>query len=144
MLPLIVLFHHFRQTEAVALATFLIFMGALVRFIRNFKQRHPTKPFRVSIDYNIILVLMPMSLFGTTLGVLINSTFPDPAIMVMQCIVFTAAAFFVLRRAASSPRRKDRKEPRSAASAPNNQTPLSNRIKQLQMEREGSPASKAK
>lgn len=98
MLPLIVLFHHFRQTEAVALATFLIFMGALVRFIRNFKQRHPTKPFRVSIDYNIILVLMPMSLFGTTLGVLINSTFPDPAIMVMQCIVFTAAAFFVFKK----------------------------------------------
>lgn len=101
MLPLIVLFHNFRQAEAVALATFLIFVGALVRFIKNFKHKHPTKPNRVTVDYNIILVLIPMSLFGTTIGVLINSTFPDPVIMILQTIVFAGAAFMTFKKGCS-------------------------------------------
>lgn len=101
MLPLIILFHNFRQAEAVALATFLIFVGALVRFIKNFNHKHPTKPNRVSVDYNIILVLIPMSLFGTTIGVLINSTFPDPVIMILQTIVFAMAALTTFKKGCS-------------------------------------------
>lgn len=82
----------------MALATFLIFVGALVRFIKNFKHKHPNKPFRVSVDYNIIMVLIPMSLFGTTIGVLINSTFPDPVIMILQTIVFAGAAAMTFKK----------------------------------------------
>lgn len=80
------------------LATFIIFIGALVRFIYNWKQTHPVVEKRVAIDYNIIIVLLPMALFGTTLGVLVNDLSPDAVIMVVQTIVFLLAAIQTFRK----------------------------------------------
>ena len=92
LVPLLVLFSRFSQGEAIALANFIILLGGIIRFIRNYKYKHPTVTHRVAIDYNIATILMPMTLFGTTIGVFINTTFPEPVIVIMMVIVFLAAS----------------------------------------------------
>ena len=98
MIPLLILFNRFRQSEAVPLATFIIFIGAFVRFLYNWNQTHPLATYRKAIDYNIIIVLLPMALFGTTLGVLLNDLSSDAVIMIVQTIVFLLAAIQTFRK----------------------------------------------
>ncbi len=70
--PLLIMFGKFKQTEAVALANLAILIAAGIRFFRNTNDRHPHISHKLSIDYNLVLILMPMTLLGTSAGILIN------------------------------------------------------------------------
>ena len=67
----------------------------LTRFVINFKKKHPSREGRVLIDYNIVIVLLPMTLFGSKLGVFINSTFPDIVVLILRSIVLLGASIYL-------------------------------------------------
>ena len=96
--PLLILFGKFKQTEAVALANFSILIAGFIRFVQNLNERYPSAPHKLTIDYNLVLILMPMTLFGTTVGVLNNTSFPDAAILFIMTIVFTTASIITLKK----------------------------------------------
>ena len=46
--------------------------GAYIRFFMSLKSKHPSKD-ATHIDYGIVIVMMPLVLLGTVLGVLVNT-----------------------------------------------------------------------
>lgn len=82
----------------MALANLAILIAGFIRFVQHLNERHPEVPYKLAIDYNLVLILMPMTLLGTTVGVLINTTFPDAAILGIMTIVFTTASIITLKK----------------------------------------------
>lgn len=58
----------------------------MLRFIVNFNMKHPNKN-KVAIDYDAAMVMMPMVLLGSSLGVLLNSMLPDAVIAILLTIL---------------------------------------------------------
>ena len=75
IIPVIMAFFKFTTKEAIALSGFTIFTGSVARFIYGYKSRHPEKDATV-IDYGIIIVMMPLVLVGSFIGVFVNIMLP--------------------------------------------------------------------
>lgn len=75
----------FTTKEAIAISGFTILMGSIARFITGTNARHPEKD-AVIIDYGIVIVMMPLVLCGSFVGVLANFAMPP----LLLCIMLTA------------------------------------------------------
>lgn len=73
LIPFYMLFFKLPIEECIPIANLFGLIPSLIRFIINFKQRHPTNKFRLSIDYEIITLTMPLLYLGTLIGVRIGS-----------------------------------------------------------------------
>jgi hypothetical protein len=81
IVPAGMIFFVFSTKEAVALSNFCIFAASLTRFIINFNLKHPMKDAKV-IDYSIVMVMFPMVLLGSTIGIQISGMLPDGVILI--------------------------------------------------------------
>jgi len=70
--PFMVLLLTLDIKEAVPIGNFLGLIAAVIRFIINFKQRHTTRKFRLSIDYELICLTMPLNYLGTLYGCIVE------------------------------------------------------------------------
>ncbi|ETO09394.1 hypothetical protein RFI_27984 [Reticulomyxa filosa] len=80
-----------KAAGALSLAT--IFGGSIVNLTMNFLHRHPNRTHRALPDLSTILVLEPMLLAGTSIGVLLNKVFPDPMLLLLLVAVLGQAAY---------------------------------------------------
>ena len=58
--------------EAVPLSAVVAVSATLLRFILNYDQKHPTKPLRNIIDYEVVIVTMPGVFLGSLIGISLN------------------------------------------------------------------------
>jgi len=72
VIPFLMTFWGFTTKEAIAISNMTIAVGAIVRFFMSLKQTHPDKP-ATNIDYGIVIVMMPLVLVGTIIGILANT-----------------------------------------------------------------------
>ena len=84
--PLVGLCWGFSTKKAIALSGATIFFGQIVRFIYQIKNKHPEKK-ATHIDYGITIVMFPLVLTGTTIGVLVNLSFPPIILNACLCII---------------------------------------------------------
>jgi hypothetical protein len=49
---------------SVSISSFAIFVTSLASFLINFKKMHPEKKSVVLIDYNVVTIMMPLTLAG--------------------------------------------------------------------------------
>ena len=63
-IPVVMAMFHFTTKPAIAISSFSIFLTTLARFIMNFKEAHPEKKNCVSIDYDLVSIMMPTTLAG--------------------------------------------------------------------------------
>lgn len=75
--PLMVLLLQLDIKEAVPIGNFLGLIAAVIRFIINFKQRHTSRPHRLSIDYEMICMTMPLNYLGTLYGCVVEQLLSD-------------------------------------------------------------------
>ena len=61
--------------ESVAISGATIFVGSVVRFFYSIDRKHPEKK-ATSIDYGIVIVMLPLVLVGSFTGVLVNIILP--------------------------------------------------------------------
>lgn len=66
---------NYQENQATTIAYPLIVGTALYNFFDLILKRHPTKNTSL-IDYNIVLIIIPNILFGSTLGSLVNKFIP--------------------------------------------------------------------
>lgn len=87
IIPLAMLLFRFSSKEAIALATFLIFNTAIVRFVGfSFWNKHPEKKEQgTEIDYNTARVVFPLFLVGSFLGILLYIVFSE--LIITVCVV---------------------------------------------------------
>lgn len=90
---------NYQENEATTMAYPLITGTALYNFFDLILKRHPTKNTSL-IDYNIVLIIIPNILFGSTIGSLVNKFIPpivaDSIIMAIM-IGFSFKFFFRLK-----------------------------------------------
>ena len=63
-IPVVMAMFKFTTKPAIAISSFSIFLTTLSRFIMNFKEAHPENKNRVSIDYDLVSIMMPTTLAG--------------------------------------------------------------------------------
>uniref|UniRef100_K3W6R7 Membrane transporter protein n=1 Tax=Globisporangium ultimum (strain ATCC 200006 / CBS 805.95 / DAOM BR144) TaxID=431595 RepID=K3W6R7_GLOUD len=86
LVPLYILLMGLSSHEAIPLSKATIFGSAIASFIINVRSRHPLSRDRPLIDYETMLMMEPMTLAGTIIGVNMNAVFPEWLITV--CIVW--------------------------------------------------------
>lgn len=91
IVPIILIFFSFATKQAIALSNCCIFAGSLTRFIVNFRQKHPEKDAK-SIDYSIVMVMLPMVLLGSTVGVQLNTMLPPLVLLVGMTLLIVIVA----------------------------------------------------
>jgi uncharacterized membrane protein YfcA len=109
IMPIALIFYGFSANLAVPLSNFCIFASSLILFIKNYSQNHPKVKGKVSIDYESVLILYPMVLAGTSIGVILSIILPG------ICITFALTGVLVFLLYKSSKKYvKLRKEERKA------------------------------
>uniref|UniRef100_A0AAV1T6K8 Sulfite exporter TauE/SafE n=1 Tax=Peronospora matthiolae TaxID=2874970 RepID=A0AAV1T6K8_9STRA len=89
LVPVYTLLMSLSSHEAVPLSKATIFGGAIASFLVNVRKRHPLVHSRPLIDYETVLLMEPLTLAGTIIGVHINTVFPEWLITI--CIVWLLA-----------------------------------------------------
>jgi uncharacterized membrane protein YfcA len=69
--------------EAVPVTKLVIFLSAIVTFYLNTVRKHREQ----LIDFALVRSFVPMSLAGTSVGVLINTTASERLLMIMLCVL---------------------------------------------------------
>jgi len=76
--PMIILLLNYSSKEATFISYCILFGSCLANSIILMFKRHPTKD-RPLIDYTIVLILNPMVLLGTNIGIFLNILLPEIA-----------------------------------------------------------------
>ena len=111
--PLLILMVGLSPKEAVPISQAMIFGGSIVNLVMNYRSRHALVATRPLIDYDAVLILEPLMLLGTTVGVLLNTMCPTWLIVVILVLVIGYGAVRTSRRGL----RQFRKERRARLAA---------------------------
>lgn len=71
-IPIMLIFFDLNMNEAVPISAFVAVSATLFRFYLNYNQRHPKRPERICINYEVVEITMPSVFFGSFLGVIIS------------------------------------------------------------------------
>lgn len=82
-IPIMLIFFGLTMNEAVPVSSFVAVSSTLFRFILNFSEKHPTRPERNTINYEIVLIVMPAVFFGSFVGVLLGNVLSEITKVVM-------------------------------------------------------------
>jgi len=96
--PLLIIVIGFETKEAVAVSQGCIVGAAIAHLIINVPKKHPLMDVPV-IDYGALLVLEPMLLTGSLLGVMLNGMMPSVVIMLILIVVLSLGAYKTGKRA---------------------------------------------
>lgn len=87
---------NYQENEATTIAYPLITGTALYNFIDLIFKRHPTKNTTL-VDYNIVLIIIPNILFGSTIGSLVNNFIPPIVAdsIILPLMIAFSVKFFI-------------------------------------------------
>lgn len=91
MLILIILLRY-ELDEATGLAQALVVGTAIPNFILIILKKHPTKPTSL-VNYKLVLVIIPCSLLGSTVGALAQTLIPKIAQISLLVVLFLLTAY---------------------------------------------------
>jgi uncharacterized membrane protein YfcA len=77
----------------------MIFTGAITSFLLGFRLKHPTRN-SITIDYKLPLLIVPMLLFGTMVGVTLNKVTPPWLILISLTFVLIINTYKTLKKGA--------------------------------------------
>ena len=69
IIPMMLVFFSMNMTRAVPISAFVAVSSTLLRFVVNFGQKHPDNPDKLSLDYDIVELVMPSVFIGSMIGV---------------------------------------------------------------------------
>lgn len=104
IMPVLLIVFSFELLEASALSNFMLFTAFILRFWSNLKARHPTKD-RPLIDYDTAAIMLPASLLGTKLGVIIHDVFPKPVLLIALTVTLSYLSYRTLLQGLSRARK---------------------------------------
>ena len=93
------IFNNMKMNEAVPIASFVAMSASLLRFVTNFKQRHPSDPNRTAINYDIVEICLSLTFLGTFMGVQVAKTFGEVPMAVIYCITIAWSIWTTAKKA---------------------------------------------
>jgi uncharacterized membrane protein YfcA len=94
--PILLIVAGYTAQYAVPLSTIMIFGSSIANFIILVPQKHPRTD-RPIIDYTTALILEPIILCGTTIGIMLNIVLPNwiLVIFLLLLLIFTSIRTFI-------------------------------------------------
>jgi cobalamin biosynthesis protein CbiG len=74
------------------------FISPVIRLILNFKNRHPGRPERLEVDYEIISLTMPIIYLGTLVGVRIGPELSDIEVAISLGLVLLYMSYTSIKK----------------------------------------------
>jgi uncharacterized membrane protein YfcA len=96
--PIVMICWGFSTKESVAISGATIFVGSVVRFFYSIDRKHPEKK-ATSIDYGIVIVMLPLVLVGAFTGVLVNIILPPIILSTILTLLLIYLTFTSLQSA---------------------------------------------
>lgn len=98
LVPIYILVLQFPAKHAIPLSNVTVFGGAVANTILNARKRHPLAD-RPIIDWDLILVMEPLTILGALVGTNLNKLLPETVIMVLLVVLLSFTANKTLRNA---------------------------------------------
>ena len=92
LLPIYILVLSFTPKHAIPLSNVTVFGGALANLMLNYTKRHPDAN-RPLIDWNLILIMEPLTLSGALMGANLNVWLPDVVILLALVLLLGLTAY---------------------------------------------------
>ena len=83
----------YSESAGTTLAYPMVLGTALYNFINLIMRRHPSKNTSL-VDYNIVMIIIPNVLYGSTIGSLINNFIPP---IVADCLIIVLLTLFSVK-----------------------------------------------
>lgn len=99
--PMLMLIIGFDPKSATAISKCMITGAAISTVYFNLKLKHPTFDIPM-IDYNMVLLMMPMLMLGITIGVSLSVVFANWMITLLLIIIFTGTSIKALFKGADT------------------------------------------
>lgn len=100
LVPIYILVMGFTAKYAIPLSNVTVFGGALGNTTINWKKRHPFAD-RPLIDWDLILMMEPLTIGGALVGSFLNKILPEDVIVIMLVVLLTFIAYTTLAKAFS-------------------------------------------
>ncbi|KAF0697242.1 Aste57867_12070 [Aphanomyces stellatus] len=115
LVPLYIIVLGFSSHDAIPLSKATIFGSALASCLLNFRQKHPLVPHRQLIDYEVMVMMEPMTLAGTIIGVSMNKVCPEWVITILLVVLLSKTSQRMVTKGKSIWQQEDAKDRAIAA-----------------------------
>jgi uncharacterized membrane protein YfcA len=99
LVPVYTLVLHFPVKHAITLTAVTVFGGALANNLVNASKRHPLHPGRPIVDWDVMLLLEPMTIGGALVGAIGNVFLPAVVLMVLLLVLLLTTSYLTLQKA---------------------------------------------
>ncbi len=96
-MPILIIFLNFNTKEAIPISKLMILTGSLTALFMGMRNRHPFRE-AISIDYNLVILILPTVIFGTMIGVTLNKVFSPILILLILTITMIVNTFKTLKK----------------------------------------------
>jgi len=101
LVPILILVLELSPKHAIALSNLTILGGAIANTILNSRKQHPTLD-RTLIDWDIIVMMEPLTIFGAVFGSLLSKVLPSFVLTVMLVLVLACIGYRTLKKGVST------------------------------------------
>merc|ERR1719343_543831 len=108
LVPIYILVMGFDPKHGIPLSNVTVFGGAIANMILNSRKRHPLAD-RPLIDWDLILVMEPLTIAGALLGAFLNKILPEEFLSFMLVLLLSFTAYNSLKKAIKMYRKESRK-----------------------------------
>jgi len=98
LVPIYILVMGFSPKHGIPLSNVTVFGGAIANMILNTRKRHPLAD-RPLIDWDLILVMEPLTIAGALIGAFLNKVLPEQLLTFMLVLLLSFTAYNSLKKA---------------------------------------------
>ena len=89
--PVLMLTSDFLVEEAAPLSNIMVLGNAIAQNLVNARRRHPLSAYRLAIDLEVPLLLLPPQLVGNAFGVMLQPILPATGVKILACLLLLYA-----------------------------------------------------
>eukprot|EP00533_Pseudo-nitzschia_delicatissima_P001096 CAMPEP_0116093764 /NCGR_PEP_ID=MMETSP0327-20121206/8771_1 /TAXON_ID=44447 /ORGANISM="Pseudo-nitzschia delicatissima, Strain B596" /LENGTH=519 /DNA_ID=CAMNT_0003585321 /DNA_START=13 /DNA_END=1575 /DNA_ORIENTATION=+ len=108
LVPIYILVMGFSPKHGIPLSNVTVFGGAIANMVVNTRKRHPLAD-RPLIDWDLILVMEPLTIAGALMGAFLNKILPEQFLTFMLVLLLSFTAYNSLKKAVKMYRKESRK-----------------------------------
>ena len=97
-MPLLLAIFEFSYNEAVVLSQCTVLGNYIIQSVINFRKRHPHDASRPLIYWDVVLILLPAQIGGSTIGVIIEKVLPETLLLILAIVVVIYAGGMSLKK----------------------------------------------
>ena len=100
LVPIFIIVMGFSPKHAIPLSNITVLGGAAANTLVNWNKRHPLAD-RPLIDWDLILVMEPLTIGGALIGAILNKLLPEQVLVIMLVLLLSFTAYTTLTKAVS-------------------------------------------